>query len=216
MSGSVTEFRSETAGLPAVDGYLHRPEGSARGALALAHGAGSDSNAPLLRAMAEAFSAEGLLVLRCNLPFRQLRPKGPPSPGTGAADRLGLKHAVQALGRLGPGPVFLGGHSYGGRQAAMLAADEAELADGLLLLSYPLHPPERRAQLRTQHFPRLATPALFVHGTRDPFGTIEEMRAALSLIPCRNSLTPVENAAHDLGGRKAAPAALAAFHKFFR
>ncbi len=73
------------------------------------------------------------------------------------------------------GPVILGGHSYGGRQSTMLAAEEPGLVEALLLLSYPLHPPGKPAQPRTAHFPALRTPALFVHGTKDPFGTIEEL-----------------------------------------
>jgi len=74
--------------------------------------------------------------------------------------------------------VFLGGHSYGGRQTSMLIAEEPGLADGLLLLSYPLHPPRKPGELRTKHFPELRKAAFFVHGTRDPFGTIKEMKAA--------------------------------------
>ncbi len=96
---------------------------------------------------------------------------------------------------------MLGGHSYGGRQATMLAAEEPEVADALLLLSYPLHPPEKPEQLRTAHFPQLQTPALFVHGTKDPFGTIEEMQAALKLIPAATQLMVAEKAGHALGAR---------------
>jgi predicted alpha/beta-hydrolase family hydrolase len=81
----------------------------------------------------------------------------------------------------------------------MLCAEEPELVAGLLLLSYPLHPPRKPEQLRTQHFSKLQTPALFVHGTRDPFGTLEEMETALKLIPAKTRLFPVENAGHDLG-----------------
>ena len=94
--------------------------------------------------------------------------------------------------------VFLGGHSYGGRQGSMLAAENPGLADALLLLSYPLHPPKSPKQLRTAHFPELRTPALFVTGTRDVFGTIDEMGAALKLIPARTELLPVESAGHEL------------------
>lgn len=100
--------------------------------------------------------------------------------------------------RLVRGRVFLGGHSYGGRQASMLAAAEPSLVPGLLLLSYPLHPPRQPAQLRTAHFPGLRTPALFVHGTRDPFGSPAEMEAALSLIPVPTRLLPVDPEGHSL------------------
>ena len=95
--------------------------------------------------------------------------------------------------------MFLGGHSYGGRQATMLCAGEPDLVAGLLLLSYPLHPPRKPAQLRVQHLPDLRVPALFVHGTRDPFGSIEEMEAAVKMIPAKTELLSVDGAGHDLG-----------------
>jgi uncharacterized protein len=110
-----------------------------------------------------------------------------------------LKNAVVAVRKLVSGRMFLGGHSYGGRQSTMLCADEPGLVDGLLLLSYPLHPPRKPAQLRTQHFPKLQTPALFVQGTRDPFGSPEEMESALSLIPAKTRLLQIDGAGHDLG-----------------
>jgi predicted alpha/beta-hydrolase family hydrolase len=165
----------------------------------LTHGAGSNSKAPLLLALAEAFAAAGVTVLRCDLPYRQSRPYGPPRPGDGARDREGLKNAGAALRSLAPGRMFLGGHSYGGRQSTMLCADEPGLVEGLLLLSYPLHPPRKPEQLRIQHLPKLQTPALFVHGTRDPFGSPEEMESALSLIPAKTLLLCIEGAGHDLG-----------------
>jgi uncharacterized protein len=165
----------------------------------LTHGAGSNCQAPLLVAMAEAFAGRGFTVLRCDLPFRQRRPHGPPGPGDAADDRAGLKNAVAALRSSVPGRIFLSGHSYGGRQATMLCAAEPGVADGLLLFSYPLHPPRKPEQLRTQHFPQLQTPALFVHGTRDTFGSIDEMETALRLIPAKHGLLPVEGAGHDLG-----------------
>ena len=80
----------------------------------------------------------------------------------------------------------------------MLAASEPGLVDQLLLLSYPLHPPQRPTELRTGHFPRLQTPTMFVHGTRDGFGSIDEMVAALTLIPARTELLHVTGAGHEL------------------
>jgi predicted alpha/beta-hydrolase family hydrolase len=81
----------------------------------------------------------------------------------------------------------------------MLCADEPELVSGLLLLSYPLHPVRKAEQLRIQHLPKLHTPSLFVHGTRDPLGSIEEMIKALQLVPAKKELMEVEGAGHDLG-----------------
>jgi len=181
-----------------VRGFLHRPDAVARGGLILTHGAGGNCNAPLLVAAAAAFSAAGLQVLRIDLPFRQRRPTGPPSPANAAVDRAGLRQAVAALRAVVPGPITLGGQSYGGRQATMLAADEPGLVDALLLFSYPLHPPGKPERLRTEHFPRLAVRALFVHGTADPFGSIAELRLAVSVIPAPVQVMPIDRAGHDL------------------
>jgi len=188
-----------------VRGFLHRPASPNGEGLVLAHGAGSNANAPLLVAVAEVMAARGMMVLRCDLPYRQARPGGPPGPGDAARDRAGLRNAVEAMrsvladiGGTGTGRVFLGGHSYGGRQASMLCAEERGLVAGLVLMSYPLHPPRKPEQLRVQHLPKLETPALFVSGSRDPFGTVEELEEALRLIPAQTKLVVVEGAGHDL------------------
>ena len=172
--------------------------------LLLTHGAGSNRNAPLLVALANAFAEHEVEVLRYDLPFRQERPKGPPRPGDAARDREGLREQITKLREQHPGQVWLGGQSYGGRQSSMLAADTPGLVDRLLLLSYPLHAPGKPAQLRTAHFAKLNTPALFVHGSRDPFGSLEEMRAAIQLIPASVMLIEAEGAGHDLGRNHAA------------
>ncbi len=188
-----------------VRGFLHEPVQPTGDALALTHGAGSNCEAPLLVELAQAFADAGITVLRFDLPFRQARPHGPPRPGDATRDRDGIRAAVQALRKIAVGRLFLGGHSYGGRQASMMAADDASSADALLLLSYPLHPPRRPEQLRTAHFPQLTTPAFFVHGERDPFATPAELDAALALIPARTSVLRIAGAGHDLrAGRHAA------------
>lgn len=183
---------------PEVQGFLHRPDNATGRGLVLTHGAGSNCGAPLLLAMADAFAAAGVTVLRCDLAFRQRRPSGPPAPAMAAQDRAGLCRAVAALRAIVDGGIVLAGHSYGGRQASMLAAEAPDLAQGLLLLSYPLHPPRAPERLRTEHFPRLAAPAVFVHGTADPFGSLAELDAAVATIPAKTRLLPVEGAGHDL------------------
>jgi len=197
---------------PHVRGWLHQPHEPRGDALILTHGAGGNCAASLLVALAETFCAHGFAVLRCDLPFRQEKRFGPPFPGNAERDRAGLRNAVAAMQKIVDrknegGKIFLGGHSYGGRQATMLCAEEPDLVSGLLLLSYPLHPPRKPEQLRTQHLPNLRTPSLFVHGTRDPFGSIEEMKKALQLIPAKNALLEIEGAGHDLGfkGKVQAP-----------
>lgn len=193
----VEELFDESPGFPAVRGFLHMAESPNTQGLVLTHGAGSNSNSPLLVALAESFCAKGVTVLRCDLPFRQMRPHGPPL-GTAEQDQVGLRRAVDVLRKRVSGPVLLGGHSYGGRMGSVLAAREPSIIEGLLLLSYPLHPPRKPQQLRTAHFPKLNTRALFVHGTRDPFGSMEEMESALSLIPAATRLVPIEGAGHEL------------------
>ncbi len=188
---------------PKVRGYLHLPGTPNGDGLVLTHGAGSSSAAPLLVAVAETFSENGFTVLRCDLPYRQSRSFGPPGPGDAARDRAGLRNALGALRKMLSGRLLLGGHSYGGRQSSMLCAEPAEEnstpVSALLLLSYPLHPPRKPEQQRTQHLPDLRTTTLFVQGTRDPFGSIAEMERALKMIPAKTKLLIVEGAGHDLG-----------------
>jgi uncharacterized protein len=224
---------------PPVRGFLHTPATPNARAIVLSHGAGSNANAPLLIALADAFADAGFTVLRCDLPYRQIRSWGPPGPADAARDRAGLKNAVlcmkEILGaqrladfaRRGNSPIpaseeiFLAGHSYGGRQSSMLCAEEPAIAAGLLLLSYPLHPPRKPEQQRTQHLPDLRTPALFISGTRDPFGSISELSQALKMIPARTKLLAIEGAGHDLGFKgkttdaQLPPTILEEFRNFF-
>lgn len=162
--------------------------------IVLTHGAGSNADAPLLLALDRVFADAGYVVVRYTLPFRQRRKTGPPHPSGAAEDRAGLKQAVDLL-RTSVDVVVLGGHSYGGRQASMLAAEQPDLVPALLLLSYPLHPPGKPDQLRTAHFPNLRTPALFVHGETDPFGTPDEMA---QWVQPPHELEIVPRAGHEL------------------
>jgi hypothetical protein len=149
-------------------------------------------------AVAKAFCDAAYAVLRWDLPFRQAGPRSAPG-GSGKRDREGILLAVKVLRQLAPDvPIYLAGQSYGGRQSSMVAAEDASVADGLLLLSYPLHPPGKPTQLRTEHFGLLRTPVLFVHGTRDPFGTVDELQEAIKLIAVPARLQVVEGAGHGV------------------
>lgn len=188
-----------------VRGHLHRPDGDPRGALALTHGAGGNCDAEILQLMCARFADEGFLALRYDLPFRRLRPKGPPQASRAGQDREGIAVVAADLRERCGGPLWLGGVSYGGRQTSMLAAERPGVADGLLLLSYPLHPPGKPEKSRTEHLPNITVPCVFVHGDRDPFGTHDEIRAALTSIPAPSTLVEVTGAAHDLGRAKIDP-----------
>ncbi len=189
---------------------IDRPDGPSRALVILAHGAGSDRESVLLRTLSAALTARGLTVARIDLPYRQQRPKGPPSPSKAAADRAGIAAAIAALRPLAPaGPLIVGGQSYGGRQASMLAADPStgsgggtQVAgteiDGLLLTSYPLHPPGKPEKLRTEHLPGIGVPTLIVHGRSDAFATSDEIAAAATLFAGPVRVVEVDKADHGL------------------
>jgi uncharacterized protein len=188
----------------AVRGWWHEAARGSGDGILLTHGAGANCESKLLVAVAEAFEGAGFVVLRFDLPFRQERRYGPPRFGNAARDRDGIRRAIEVVKEKVRGRIFAGGHSYGGRQASMLVADEPELADGLLLLSYPLHPPKKPEQVRTAHFPKLRRAAFFVHGARDPFASSEEMEAAVESIRAPHEIMEIEGGGHDLIGKGAA------------
>jgi len=199
---SVEEFRDDSVEGAAVRGFLHRARRPDADGLVLTHGAGANCRSALLTALAEAFCEAGVTVLRCDLAFRQARATGPPMRGSADRDQAGLRSSATALRRETAGRIFLGGHSYGGRQASMLAAEEPGVAEALLLLAYPLHPPDKAEQMRTAHFPSLRTAALFVSGERDGFGTRAELETAVKMIPARTELMMVAGAGHELMNAK--------------
>lgn len=170
-----------------------------RGLVVLAHGAGSDRGSVLLRTLSEALVRRGFAVARIDLPYRQQRPKGPPTPSRAAADRDGIRAAVAALRPRAPeGPLIVGGQSYGGRQASMVVAEDPDFADGLLLTSYPLHPPGKPAKLRTEHLPQITTPTLIIHGRSDAFATSDEITSAATLFAGPVEVVEVAKADHGL------------------
>ena len=197
VRGGVEPFEDH-GGEIGVRGALHQAAPGAD-ALVLTHGAGGDHDSPLLRAVAEAFAARGVTVLRCDLPFRQARGKGPPAPAGAARDRAGLARAVQLMRARATGRVLLGGASYGGRQATLLVAERPRVADGLLLLAYPLHAPGRPDAPRDAHFPAIRVPALFVHGSRDPFATPAELERARARLGGASAILSIDGVGHDLG-----------------
>ncbi|MBD8506338.1 alpha/beta hydrolase [Hoyosella sp. G463] len=188
-------------GAVSVTGFLHECAGP-RAALALSHGAGSDATSPLLVELASQLASQGVLVLRFTLPFRVRRPSGPPHRAHSGLDRAGIALAASMLRERTSAPVFLGGHSYGGRQSSMLCAEQPDLADGLLLLSYPFHPPGKPDRMRTEHFPAITRPTVFVHGDRDPFSTVDEATTALREVTAPVRLVVIEGGRHDLGGAR--------------
>ncbi len=123
-----------------------------------------------------------LPVRRFDFPYRKAGRRAPDrAPVAVAAVRAEAEELVHATG-IDPGSLILGGRSYGGRMCSLAVADGLPAA-GLVLLSYPLHPPGKPDRLRTEHFPALEVPCLFVSGRKDAFGTPEELTAAAEAIP---------------------------------
>ncbi len=176
---------------------MSRSGAGTAGALLLTPGAGSDRDHHTLVAIEEAVAP--LPVCRVDFPYRREGRKAPdraPKLVAAVVEAVG-----DLIGRTGVAPerVVLGGRSMGGRICSMAVA-EGLASKGLVLISYPLHPPGKPERLRVDHFPRLNLPCLFISGTRDPFGTPEELTAAVEAIPGPVTIEWVEGARHDLAG----------------
>ncbi|MHB1929980.1 MAG: alpha/beta hydrolase family protein, partial [Acidimicrobiales bacterium] len=167
-------------------------------------GAGADRNQPALVAVDDALTAAGTVVRRMDFPYR--------IAGRRAPDRLPvLVHAVAAeAARLRGGRLVLGGRSMGGRVCSVAAAEGAVTAAGLVLISYPLHPPGRPDRRRDAHFPDLHLPCLFVSGTRDAFGTVDELEQATAAIPAPVAFHWIDGGDHGLRRRDAEVAGVVA------
>jgi uncharacterized protein len=187
--------------LESIAGIAHRPESTPAGVVVLTHGAGGSRESALLQQLCDEWARSGWLAVRYNLPYRRRRPKGPPS-GSAATDRAGIVEAIAVCRELDDGPLIAGGHSYGGRQTSMVVAEHEASVDLLTLFSYPLHPPGKPERARTEHLPDIAVPTVFTHGTSDPFGTLDEVRAAAALIPAPTEIVEITGARHDLGSKK--------------
>jgi predicted alpha/beta-hydrolase family hydrolase len=182
--------------------------------LLLFPGAGASSGHPALVAVERAVAP--LPCERADFPYRLAGRRSPDRPAVllatvrdraaGLAERIGV----------GTERLVLGGRSMGGRMCSLAAAggtdgtastDDPRLpVAGLALISYPLHPPGRPERARTEHLPRLDVPCLFVHGTRDPFGTPDELGAASATIPGPVTHVWIEGGRHELKGADSAVA----------
>lgn len=184
--------------LQQIAGIAHEPDGAPSGVVALTHGAGGNRDSALLVKLCDEWARRGWLAVRYNLPYRRRRPKGPPS-GSAATDRAGIVEAITVCRELAPGPLIVGGHSYGGRQTSMVVAAKEAHVDVLTLFSYPVHPPGKPERARTEHLPDIAVPTVFTHGSSDPFGSLDELRDAAALISAPTQIVEIAGARHDLG-----------------
>jgi predicted alpha/beta-hydrolase family hydrolase len=189
--------------LESVSATAHAPDGAARereAAVLLAHGAGAPPSSPFLRAMALGLAARGFPVLAFHYPYMQLNARDGKRRGPDRAPVLEAVHSAalavleQHFGRRSRRPL-LAGKSLGGRIGTHLAAKGADCA-GLVLFGYPLHPPGRPERVRSEHFPAIVQPALFLQGTRDALCDLELLRPALRTWGGKATLAVIEGADH--------------------
>jgi uncharacterized protein len=150
------------------------PKRGADRAVLLAHGAGADMHAAALTTVADALAAAKIPSLRFNFPYKAAGRRGPDRPPVLEASLRDAARELATRAQVSPDRLVLGGRSMGGRIASMVAAEDGAL--GLVLLGYPLHPPGKADRLRVEHFPELTMPVLFAGGTRDAFGTPDELQ----------------------------------------
>lgn len=174
----------------------------AKHTILLAHGAGAPMDSPSLTATVHALAASGFRVARFEFAYmagRRTQSSRKPPP---RAEKLNPEYiaAVEALDA--KGPLIIAGKSMGGRVASMVADDlfAAGRICGVLCLGYPFHPPAKPEQVRTKHLVDLKTPTLIVQGTRDEFGTREDV-STYALSPAIDILW-LEDGDHDLKPRR--------------
>ena len=161
-------------------------------AFVIAHGAGAGQSSPFMTRFARGMVERGISAATFDFPYIRDRRKVPDK-----AEKLEAcwgEAIMAAKTELGSVPLFIGGKSMGGRIASQVAAGEHSPVAGLIYLGYPLHPPGKPQQMRDAHLPRIAEPMLFVQGSRDAFGTVDEIRA---LLPRLQRATIVEVAGGD-------------------
>lgn len=187
--------------------HSHRPGRARLAGAVLAPGASAGRDQPALVVLDRELSAAGLVVERIDFPYRTA---GRPAPDRPPVLVAAVRDAATTLARrLGvePDELVLGGRSMGGRVCSMAVAEGLPAA-ALVLVSYPLHPPGRPERLRTEHFPSLHLPCLFVSGTRDAFGTRAELEMATTAIPGRVTHRFLDGGDHGLRGKDAQVAGL--------
>jgi predicted alpha/beta-hydrolase family hydrolase len=185
--------------------------------LVLAHGAGAGSSHPWMRRVAKELAARGVTVVTFDFPYivdkRRVPDRGPVLERAFQAAWTDALTLATADGHA-PAAFFAGGKSMGGRIASQVAAADGFTPPvrGLVFFGYPLHPPGKPEQRRDKHLPNVKAPMLFVHGTRDPFGTSEEFDALLKGLKGSQIYTVVDGD-HSLVAPKKATHPAASFER---
>jgi len=207
-------IRPQTGAATTALVYAASADGAGGGAaLILAHGAGAGQRSGFMVDFASALAALGVDVVTFNFPYieqgRKIPDRAPVLEACYRAAILGVRAELESAKRL----LCIGGKSMGGRIATQVAAADASLpVAGLVLLGYPLHPPGKPEQKRDRHLPAVARPMLFVQGTRDAFGTPDELTPIVQALQPPPTLHPVPQGDHSFKLSRRDPAAQAAVY----
>jgi predicted alpha/beta-hydrolase family hydrolase len=171
--------------------------------LVLAHGAGAGQGHPWMRHVAAGFEARGIRVVTFDFPYMA---EGRKLPDKAPVLEAAFIKVWEDVARTATGPMFAAGKSMGGRMASMVAARQGFAPEpaGLVFFGYPLHPPGKPEQRRDKHLPDITVPMLFMHGTKDPFGTPDEMTQLVAGLP-RATLHLVDKGDHSLITKRSQP-----------
>ena len=162
----------------------------------LGHGAGADQSSDFMTRFATGLAARGINVVTFNFLYTEQGRRVPDANKALEACFLAVIQAVRDK-KIGRGRLVIGGKSLGGRIASQVAAAGAPDVEGLVFLGYPLHPPGRADQLRAKHLPDITVPMLFVQGSRDAFGTPDELRLIIKELKVPADLYVVEGGDHS-------------------
>ncbi len=189
---AVNELESVTAML-----YPAAKKNRARLTIVLGHGAGADQMSGFMRMVAEGLAVRGLDAMTFNFIYKEKQKSAPDPKAKLEACYRAVIEAALGNKKLKGNKLVVGGKSMGGRIASQVAAEHSEGIDGLVFLGYPLHPPGRPDKLRDEHLPKIKAPMLFVQGSRDAFGTADEIRATIKKHRLRAELYVVESGDHS-------------------
>lgn len=165
--------------------------------LVLAHGAGAGQRSHFMVFAAEQLAQRGVTTATFDFPYVTARRKVPDKAAVLEESWRSAYSAAQKHSAFAGLPLFVGGKSMGGRISSRLAASHVEGVRGLVFFGYPLHPPGRPDQRRDAHLPEIREPMLFIQGTRDPFGTADDITAMLPTLSAGTAVHAVTDGDHS-------------------
>jgi predicted alpha/beta-hydrolase family hydrolase len=198
--------------IDAVSALEYAAEGTRAGAtLILGHGAGAPQSSGWMVQSARGLAARGIDVVTFNFPYSERRKGAPDKADVLEATYIATIQTVRARRTLASNRLFIGGKSMGGRMASHVASRWDEPAGpggalaGLIFFGYPLHPPGKPQQLRSAHLPLVQAPMLFIQGSRDAFGTADELQPLLATLPAKATLHVIAGGDHSFKVPKSGP-----------